>query len=78
MFLRLQFETPKMDDTSKAGPSGTDYKTRRPHTKSRYGCTKCKERRIKVYARWCYLCHVLRSSSLPFPYPLSVDTQYYS
>ncbi|OIW29221.1 hypothetical protein CONLIGDRAFT_670896 [Coniochaeta ligniaria NRRL 30616] len=47
MFLRLQLKSPYMDDTSMAGPSGTEYKTRRPHTKSRYGCTKCKDRRIK-------------------------------
>ncbi|KAB5571855.1 putative C6 transcription factor [Coniochaeta sp. 2T2.1] len=47
MFLRLQLKSPNMEDTPRAGPSGTEYKTRRPHTKSRYGCSKCKERRIK-------------------------------
>ncbi|KAK3389403.1 putative C6 transcription factor [Podospora didyma] len=41
-----------MDDTqetSGAGGSGTEpeRKARRSHRKSRYGCTKCKERRIK-------------------------------
>ncbi|KAK3318050.1 putative C6 transcription factor [Apodospora peruviana] len=44
-----------MAETPNAGPgtggsgSGTnaDHKTRRPHRKSRYGCTKCKERRVK-------------------------------
>ncbi|KAK3938944.1 hypothetical protein QBC46DRAFT_291384 [Diplogelasinospora grovesii] len=36
-----------MDESSGPGRSGTDHKTRRPHRKSRYGCTKCKERRVK-------------------------------
>jgi len=30
-----------------------EHKTRRPHRKSRYGCTKCKERRVKVRCRNC-------------------------
>ncbi|KAK0648318.1 hypothetical protein B0T16DRAFT_455800 [Cercophora newfieldiana] len=35
-----------MDDNS-AEKSGSGTKTRRTHRKSRFGCTKCKERRIK-------------------------------
>lgn len=37
-----------MDDTSGPEKSGPERKTRRSHRKSRNGCSKCKERRIKV------------------------------
>ncbi|GAB1319429.1 hypothetical protein MFIFM68171_09639 [Madurella fahalii] len=36
-----------MDELSGHERSTAERKTRRPHRKSRYGCTKCKERRIK-------------------------------
>lgn len=31
-----------------SNPEAVGFKTRRTHKKSRYGCTKCKQRRIKV------------------------------
>ncbi|KAH8702340.1 hypothetical protein BGW36DRAFT_336768 [Talaromyces proteolyticus] len=36
-----------MDAKPGPGRSWTEYKTRKPHRKSRNGCTKCKKRRIK-------------------------------
>ncbi len=49
-----------MDDQHKpvdTKGSGTEHKTRRPHKKSRYGCTKCKARRIKVIYPPTYKVH---------------------
>ncbi|KAM7217342.1 hypothetical protein V8F06_007285 [Rhypophila decipiens] len=42
-------ETPQSPENpgTPTSPPKTEHKTRRPHRKSRNGCTKCKERRVK-------------------------------
>ncbi|KAH6838549.1 hypothetical protein B0I37DRAFT_387151 [Chaetomium sp. MPI-CAGE-AT-0009] len=46
-----QMDRDDAEETGGSGRSGSEpvhtHKTRRPHKKSRYGCTKCKARRIK-------------------------------
>lgn len=37
-----------------SSPEAVGFKTRRSHKKSRYGCTKCKQRRIKVSTKFKY------------------------
>lgn len=40
-----------MDRSSEDKSPSKDHRTRRAHRKSRYGCSKCRERRIKVWKR---------------------------
>lgn len=40
-----------MDRSSEDQSPSKDHRTRRAHKKSRYGCSKCRERRIKVWKR---------------------------
>ncbi|KAM7209724.1 hypothetical protein V8F20_000127 [Naviculisporaceae sp. PSN 640] len=40
-------EETQSPDTTGTSPPKAEHKTRRPHRKSRNGCTKCKERRVK-------------------------------